>query len=559
MKKSSSPLIYCTFLLCTIIFFSLNSCSKDDELTKTEPISLSADKNEYAPFEMVTISTAENLFTTQSFTAKINDIEVIVGSNENIASFVLPNLTNGNYNLSFTLNDKNYIIPLTVSSLSNILSADQYFNQIQTSINQNINDLNSQITQLEQNSTIPNEYTNLKDDVIKYTNLLNDYTTSYNNLSTVEKQEFAKSMAANKASIEEYNNLTTALHSSTSTLRMAQSIQDYEAGVEISKGAFVSSVIFTVAHIPAMITAAKLIASPNPWVSAGATIATGLIFTSYCINLDETITASQKLTSKSLKPFEFITTTTQTVYNSGLETVSDIQAKYKSITNTDINNSSNGNTINTIVEKYNYFRDKVNGFVNALPSIFRPSYVITSLKSTFNSTTRAVYNQYINITNVSNPNVTLQQLNQPDGSIKIKATTTATSDQTFTYDVNYTNNNFTSGLKKTVNAKVLSNSCSPNLIIGTWHIQDYYTDSTNPNGYSPNKDYYWIMTLYADGKMTMKASSQTPIYDKTYSFSNCNFGYDFFGCQHSFKYIENTSTYTIGGCGGFHHHTYTKQ
>ena len=456
MKKSSSLVIYCTLILCTIIFFSLNSCSKDEEVTSAEPTSLSAEKNQYAPYEIVTIAASENLFTVQSFTAKINNIEIIIGSNENIASFVLPNLTDGNYNLSFTLNEKNYIVPITVSSLSNILSADQYFNEVLSGINQNINDLNSQITQLEQNSTNPSEYANLQNDVVKYTTLLNDYTNSYNNLSAIEKQEFAKTMAANKASIDEYNNLTSALHSSTASLRNAQSVQDYETGVEVSKGAYLSSIVFTVAHIPAMITTAKLMASPIPWVSAGATLATGLIFTSYCINLDETITASVNLTNKSLKPFEFIAQTSQTVYNSGVETVSDIEAKYRSLINSDSNNSGNGGTINTIVEKYNYFKDKYNGFINELPSIFRPSYIMTSLKNTFNSTTRSIYNQYVNITDVSNPNVILQQLNQPDGSVKIKATTTANTDQTFTYKVNYTNSNFTNSLNKTVNAKVLA-------------------------------------------------------------------------------------------------------
>lgn len=99
------------------------------------------------------------------------------------------------------------------------------------------------------------------------------------------------------------------------------------------------------------------------------------------------------------------------------------------------------------MEKYNSFR-------NNLPEIFKPSFVMTSLKNTFNNTTRSIYNQYVSITNNSNPNVTLQQLNQADGSIKIKATTTASTDQSFTYDVNYTNSNFTSGLKKTVSAKV---------------------------------------------------------------------------------------------------------
>lgn len=443
------------------MFALLNSCSKNEEVLNTETLTLNTDKSQYASYEIVTISANDNLFIEQSFTAKINGIDIIVGSNENIASFVLPDLTDGNYNLSFTINQKNYIVPIKVIALSNIFSADQYFNEVQTSINQNITDLNSQITQLEQNSTNPNEYLNLHNDVIKFTNLLNYYSAAYANLSTEEKQEFAKAMAANKAAIDEYNNLTAAFQASTVALKSVQSVQDYETIVEFTKVAYLKSITWTVAHIPLMIGSAKLMAMPTPWVKLGGGVATGILFTSYCINLDKTITLTEKLAKKSIKPFEFILQSSQAVYDSGVETDLGTQAKYRPIIDSDSNgmgnktNVGNGSTITTIAQKYNYFKNKYNGFINELPAIFRPSYIMPALNNTYNTTTtRSIFNLYVSITNVSNPKVTLQQLNQADGSIKIKATTSENTDQTFTYDVNYTNSNFTSGLKKTVSATV---------------------------------------------------------------------------------------------------------
>ncbi len=479
MKKTSSLVVYCTFILCTIIIFSLNSCSEEAveevAVTKPEPIGLSAEKSKYAPYEIVTISASENLFTVQSFSAKINDIEIIVGTYEKIASFVLPNLNNGNYNLNFTLNDKNYIVPITVSSLTNILSADQYFNDIQTSINQNINELNLQITQLVQNSTNQNEYTNLQNDVIKYTKLFNDYKVSYNNLSAVEKQEFAKSMAANKAIIDKYNTLTAALNSSNALLRTAQPVQDYEEAVELSANQFIDCLEYTIAHVPIILIGAKLAATPTGIFSIGATIATGLVVTSFMFNVSNTAAAAVTLTNKSLVPFEIIAQNSQTRFSSGVETVTDFQAKYRSLIASDGSNAGNGSTIHSIAESFTQFKDKYNGFMGEIPSIFRPSYVMTSLKSTFNSTTRSIFNKYVGITNISNPNVTLQQLNQSDGNVIIKATTTATSDQAFTYDVNYTNSSFTNGLKKTMDA-VVSVYINPwiAIMVGTWDYQHYY-------------------------------------------------------------------------------------
>ena len=523
MKKSSSLVIYCTLLLCTIISLSLNSCSKEDEPTKTEPIGLSTEKSQYAPYEIVTISASEDLFTEKSFTAVINNIEITIGGEGNIAAFVLPDLNIGTYDLNFTLNEKNYIVPITVALLSNIQSADQYFNEIKSNLNQSINDLNTQITQLSQSSENPNEFIKLQNDVIKYTNLLNDYTASYNNLSELDKIEFAKSIEANKASIDEYDNLATTLHSSTLSLRGGQSIQDYEADVEASSLVFYSCVNKMVAQIPFIVAGAIISKTPiHPFINAGAILATGLLVTKFMFTLDKTITAAVTLTNKSLKPFEFITQTSQNVYNSGVETVLNIEAKYRSIINSD---GSDGSTINTIVEKYNYFKDKYNGFISELPSIFRPSYIMISLKNTFNSTTRSIYNQYVSITDVSNPNVTFQQFNQADGSINIKATTTSTTDQTFTYKVNYTNSNFTNSLTKTVNAKVTTQSCDPNTVIGTWSVEMYNTCYPNPDG-SPSYYDTGTLVLYQGGQSMFTYGDGTQ-YPGTYTFnpSNCRFSY----------------------------------
>jgi hypothetical protein len=460
MKRTSKILLW-LLPICAFICLFFTACTKEDNEAKTETelIQLSTNKDIYASYEIVTFSTSENQISEPSFTATINGTEILVEQNENQASFILPNLPNGNYNLSFNNSNKKYNVTVKVQAISNISSADQYFNAIESGMQQGIAALNSQIVQLEQNSTDQDEYANLKKDVEKYTNLLNGYKTSYNNLSTAEKAEFAKTIAANIASINEFNNLSSNLKSGISTLKIAQSVQDYEKGVEVSKGAFAASVAFTAAHIPAMITTAKLIASPNPWITTGAVLATGLIFTSYCINVDETITASHNLTSKAIKPFEFISEISAPIFETGAEAVTAIQAKYRSLMNTD--NADSGSTISSIIENYNNLKEKYNGFVNALPSILKPGYIMNSLKSTYQSTTRTIYNQYISITNVSNTNVKLEQLNQADGSTKIKVTNTSDSDQTFTYDVNYTNSKFSNGLTKTVYAKVLAaNSCN---------------------------------------------------------------------------------------------------
>ncbi|RDI06927.1 hypothetical protein [Flavobacterium sp. AG291] len=449
MKKKLLLLFQMLFISGILIF---NSCSKsDNETTEQQTTQLSALKNKYAPYEIVMLTASENIFSSSSFNATINNQQVEINAQENNASFILPDLSNGSYELSFSLDNKNYTVAINVVAATNIAAPQEYMSQMQTDINSHIVNLNNQITILEQNSDTPSEYQSLKNDVVKYTNLLNEYTTAYNNLSDADKQEFAKVIAANQDLITEFNNLNSDLSASFTNLRTPNSVQDYEADVEASMGKFVFSVAYTVGHIPLILTGGKLLAASfNPGVLA----ALGVVTTSFLINVADTVTAAVTLTSKSIKPFEFITETSLVVYESGVEKITDIKARYRSLINNDADDPDNGSVITTIAGKYNNLKDNYNSFISNLPSFIRPSYVMQSLKNSYKTIARSVSNSYITINNNNNPNVNLQQLNQPDGTINISATTDAETDQNFTYTVNYTNTKFTGSLTKTVNAKV---------------------------------------------------------------------------------------------------------
>lgn len=501
MKKSSNLLIKYTFLLCTIIFFSLNSCSKEDEVTNAEPISLSTEKKQYAPFEIVTIKTVENIFSVATQIGKINGVDVELATDGNNAAFVLPNFANGTYNLTFSLGNNRYNVPVKVAALTSISSTDTYFSEMQSNLNDNISDLNNHISNLQIAEGNKAEVQTLQNDLVFYQNQLNSYTSQYNRLTSEEKIIFAETIAANKATIDEYNMLTADFNQSIASLSTTQTVQDYETQVEISKGKFAARVIYTVGHIPFILAGGKVAAasSGNP----GVLLALGVVVTSFMVNVMNTATMAKTLTSKSLKPDEFIIESGQKVFQTGVETVENAQAKYRSLINSDGGNA----TISNIVDTYNNLKDKYNNFRNNLPSIFRPSFVIASLKNTFTSTTRSVYNQYINITNVSNPNVSLQKIAQSDGSLKLKATTSATTDQTFTYDVEYTNSNFASNLKKSVNAKVLvvtdSTAIYKAACVGWWTVKGY--DPINPTT-------TYTLELFADGSGTYHLSGDPVTY-----------------------------------------------
>ena len=529
MKHLPSPL-YCT-IACAIFFLLLGSCAKDESPAPV-PITVSLDKNQYAPYEAVTIRSTGNLFP-DTFTALVDGVEVSMGAEENTASFILHDLTNGNHLIEFTINGKQYELPIFVAALPSILSPDEYFNEITASISEKITDLNLQLAALELNSTNPDEFASLQADITTYTNLLNGYIKDYNGLTPEEKLEFAKSVAANKASIETAIASTEAMISANASLRSMQSVEDYEAGVQAASSAFYDGVIKMVDQIPLIVAGAIVAKTPiHPIINAGAILATGILVGRFMVTVSTTITAAVTLVNKSVKPFEHEAQqrviTSEELYTSGVAVSRNIQAKYRSIVDTDGSNANNGSTIKTIADKYNYFKLKYNEFRSLLPEIFRPTYVMTNLKSTYSSTSRAVYNQYISISNVSNPNVTLQKIDEPDGSIKIKAFTTATTEQAFTYKINYTNSNFTPNLTKTVNAKV-SGAVS---IVGTWKRISEYNETDNTNiiidscmannilTYSSNNTFLWknykffndVCQLEGEGSGTYSISNQTITY-----------------------------------------------
>jgi len=502
---------------------TINSCKKDkgeDPIPKkdVEPISLSTEKSQYAPHEIVTITTGGNIFSGATQSGKINGVDVELATDGNNAAFVLPNFENGTYNLTFSLGNNSYDVPVKVTALTSISSTDTYFSEMQSNMNDNISDLNNHISKLQTIEGNTAEVQALQNDIVFYQNQLNSYTSQYNSLSSEEKIIFAETIAANKAILDEYNALTADFNQSASALRTTQTVQDYETQVEISKGKFVASVIYTVGHIPFILAGGKVAAASagNP----GVLLALGVVVTSFMVNVVNTATMAQTLTIKSLKPYEFIAESGQKVFQTGVETVENAQAKYRSLINSDGGNA----TISTIVDTYNSLKDKYNNLKNSLPSIFRPSYIIGSLKNTFTSTTRSVYNQYINITNVSNPNVTLQKIAQSDGSLKLKATTNATTDQTFTYDVEYTNGNFTSNLKKSVSAKVTVNSClfNENDIIGNWII--YFS----PENDCPNDYAGYVYELRADHSTWTTAfilnGTIDPLTPELYDIQNGTYG-----------------------------------
>lgn len=449
-------------LLFLYLAFSLfSSCSKKAEEPKVAPVvtSLSTLKGQYAPYELVTIKAPKGTLGTQELEGIINGIKVQVLPGDTLACFLLPDLANGSFILSLAANGKDYTVPVAVVALASVQSPDVYFGAIEAGINRNVAAINAQIDALLQSGATAAELQNLKLDAQQYAAQLASYKTAYQNLSAADKQDFARMMAANKPLMDEFGTLTAALLSKTSTLRTAQTVQDYEQSWFASARAFGTAAALTWANVWAIgILGKALTAAPGVY-KVGVLVAIGAFVAGLMLNVEATAAAAGVLFDKAIKAYDELDVDKK-VYDIKTDIEVSVTAKYRSLFQGDETSGAGGSALDDVLAKYKRFKESFNDLVNKLPAPLRPRQMVSLLREKFRSVGRSIHNSYVRITNVSNPAVTLTPVKQPDGSLKVRATTTATTDQSFTYNLAYSNPDFSPGLTKQVAATVIVNPCS---------------------------------------------------------------------------------------------------
>lgn len=484
------------FLLAGLASFFLGSCTKEAESPKVLPptaATLSTPKATYAPFEVVTIKTPKNALGASPFDAQLNGQKVRVYPTDTVAVFVMPDVANGPYTLTLTANSVAYSLNITALALITVLSPEVYFTALETQMNRNLAAITAQADAVLQSGGPAAEGQALKQNAQQYAALFGTYKTAYQNLSPSDKLNFARAMAANKADDDAYEGLAAAAAGQANALRGTQAVTNYEAGVDASMKAFKALVIFTVAHIPFIVAEAQVLAAaPNPFMAVvlGGTIASFLVHATLARSTAGT------LLNKSLKPFQGLGID-QTSYGSGTDVPVNVSVDYESLTPADETTGTRGSILDAGLAKYKSFREAFNNLASQLPAPLQPTAIVSVLKAQASTLSRAVHNSYVRISNLSNPAVTLTPLNQADGSLKVRATTTAATTQNFSYDLAYVNTGFSPGLTKRVAAQVVISTApmpcmtEPELLALTngsfttsgskqWHVLNI----TSPTGYS---------------------------------------------------------------------------
>ncbi len=483
MKGNNTKLASIIVLL--LILFNIR-CSEPEPEPETPPTILTAEKNQYSSFEFFQFGISS--IANGSIVATIGEIEVVLEVLDNKATTILPNLSNGNHQIIFQHGTTNYLIDIKIVNRQNLEEADVYFNQSIRSIENKIDKINSNI--LELNDLGESDVTPiLSSDLQKYLEMLNNYKTQFSNLTEFEKQEFALFMITHSQLYTESTSTNSYLKNTTSSdIYKEQATNDYEKEIEVSMISFSGQVIFTVAHIPAILTLSKVMASPNPYISGGAAVAASMLVVHFMISAMETATAGVVLTKRAIKPIEILVNSGTIEFESAKERFVDIKAKYRSMIS--IDTGDDGSVIKNIANSYYTFKNSFNSLRLKLPESFRPSYVIAELQDIYNSSSRYVYNEYIRILNVDNPNIQLEKINLDNGGYHFKASTSQTNTQEFKFDVEYSNGKFAGTLKERLSGKIEIIDSIPiynSAAVGKWAVQNLAYDDV------------YILELYSNG------------------------------------------------------------
>ena len=533
-------------LLLVLFTFSISvSCSKnEDEITLNQnPVVLTTEKENYSPYEIVTIVSTEAIFNGQMVPAMLNNQSFTLQTHTNSAAVALPNLPNGDYVLSFSQGGKLYNVNIKVLDDIPVVTAN-FINTVNTEEHIQFTDAQAQTQILEDEDSASSEYSDLQDDYAMYNALISSNLVAFNALSDADKIANAKFVMANKEMLDEFRALVVELKSSVNLLRVSN-VQDYENLISLSSARYLATISFAILHIPAYLTACTM-AVANPLVGGSAAF---IIALSFFNDLSEVCNAIGILVNRIVRPFQDLAIGT-TVYNSGVEVAATVSAKYKSLVVGDEN--GDGTLLRALAGGVTTFKNAWNDMRERLPAALRPSYIVTGLKSTFNEAVKEVHNQYVSFTNISNPTVTLQQINQADGSIKVKAMTTATTNQNFTYKINYNNGAFNSNLSATVNAQVLVEQTFN--YAGNWTIHWFldgapYEDNRftcGANGVSTSFEYMippggWLPYDEQDGITMSYYGGQLHIYASPWGNHYV----------YSVNSVDDTNFNSVGGTGTF--------
>nr|WP_294793034.1 hypothetical protein [uncultured Mucilaginibacter sp.] len=518
--------------LILLFLLPIVSCKKSNSNEDETPeiIHLNPGTMGYAPFEVVQIPLQEVAIAQQEINTTINGKPLKIAIIDNNAHFIMPELDEGQYTVKFKAT-RDFEFSIFVRKASDQLTAEEYHTQYA----QGFVNVMYGIEQRSKDASLGTaEKAALTADKQRFAALFDEYEKAYATLNADEKMAFAHTMAGNYSWVSFLVNSTQGITKNTVKIQeltkapMATDIFDYEAQQQyaITKWLQSSRILRdNITKLSAMILLVPVTGAIPIIGTLGTGIAIGYLITEVAASLSINLADLSALLDITFAPYDDLTLddAASKVYDHAEERVLSVQARFRNLLSSDQSGSEITGTLKNFLTDLLDFRSTVTKILDKMPARFKPTVLIASLKSSTNAVKRQVNGAYLSITNISNSQVKVAFSKLTDGTFKILPTVTGTTDQQVSFDVTYSNPNFSSKqIKKTISTTVKYAIDSTNhykqLVLGNWRV----TNVESGEAYD--------MVVLADGKAqylhqgaTYNATWQISKVGKKYYFREFNF------------------------------------
>lgn len=468
-------------ILILLFLLPVISCKKggsdDEEPTVTR---LDVGTSGYKPFEVVQIPLKDVSVTQLEINTTINGQPLKIAIINNYVHFIVPELPEGQYIVKFKA-DREFEIAIYIDKASTQSTAEEYHQQYATGFASALYSLDARAQDVSVSSANKSA---LEADKLRFKALFDEYEKAYAQLNNDEKMAFARTMAGNYQWVMGFMQASQSLTKNAVQIQsraqtpLATNIFDYETQQQAAITKWLSSARMlrdNVAKISAMILLVPVTGAIPIIGTLGTGIAIGYLITEVAASLSINLADLSALLDVTFAPYDELTVddVASKIYDNAEERVLSVQARFRNVLSSDQSGSEIAGTLKNFVTDLIDFRTRVADILNKMPTRFRPTVLIASLKTSATAVKREVSGAYLSITNISNAQVKVAYSKLTNGNFKIVPTVTGTTDQQVSFDVTYGNSNFSNKqLKKTITTIVKyaidSTEHYKQLVVGNW-------------------------------------------------------------------------------------------
>jgi hypothetical protein len=508
MKQKNCNWIYSLVIMGLFIMLT-NSCKKGEDVAQTPVSTITADKLTVNQLEIVSLTPSNITFGQTEYSGTIGGQNVKLLPVANKLVFSVPEISAGTQTLTTTIEGKDYSFLFTVMQLAPITDAQQVVNTVLLPALMNAEQLDSLgafVQQFHADSNWAENKTILK-------NYYDDFNTQYDALSGTDKLQLAKILKANEGLFGQLLDIREIIDSTNNYFK-PQGDYDFDANLnegmlKLSKSKFqlvvlIASTAFTVD---------ACIAVPTPWTCGFAAACAAALG----IKLYHHNTVVKALLDKVFEPFEAmidkvreksgITLRNNQVY--GFSVSLNIRTLYSP----DMNSSKSG--VQGMVTELNESATAWEEATEVLPKKFKDKPAHITNKTSYKSKNFAYSGNNFSIGNISNPQVSVASQNIVGNELKVGFTTSASTDQTFTFDLKYNKGQYS--INQNVSATITISSRAALLVENTWKILYSKTNGVPDPINDCEKDD--ILTFISNGTWTYNMNS-TPCPDQSNDTGN---------------------------------------